>query len=122
MCFEKANFLSSNGFAKCCFLVTNDICPGVTFDFPRDYQVTDYVRYRSYFPALNEGTICFWLNTSDYTADLTGLFSYAVSGSANEILVSFHYTNNLRIWMKNNVIAILNFTSSQLSGTQQVWF
>ena len=92
-------------------------CRGVTFDFPRDNQVTDYVRYRSYFPALNEGTICFWVNTSDYTR-VTGIFSYSVPGSFNEILLGFGNGNDVLFYLRDQLFRF--HVAPYLSGGQQV--
>ena len=93
-------------------------CPGVTFDFPRDNQETDYVRYRSYFPALNEGTICFWVNTSDYTSEFTGILSYSVSGSHNEVLFGFENGVDILFYLRDHVFRF--HVAPYLSSRQQV--
>jgi len=97
--------------------LASDICPGVTFNFPRDNQVTDYVRHRSYFPALNEGTICFWINTTDYT-EVTGILSYSVPGSHNEIELGFQDSRTVTFFLKDRLFAFS--ITPPLFGQQQV--
>jgi len=101
----------------CVFIATAGGCSGVSFDLPRDNQVTDYVRYRSYFPALNEGTVCFWIDTTDYNT-VTGIFSYAVPGSNNEILLGFENPGAFLFYVRGRQFSF-NITP-ELSGAQKV--
>jgi len=115
------SFYQMESITNSVIFLGSDLCPGVTFDFPRDNQVIDYVRYRSYFPALNEGTICFWVNTNDYNVTATGLFSYAVSGSHNELLLEFRGPGETINFLVNNGLRLTShLTDFQLSGVQQV--
>ena len=106
---------------KTIFSVT-DICPGVTFNFPRDNQETDYVRYRSYFPSLTQGTICLWVNTNDH-GELggTAVLSYAVPSIDNEILIAFQSSERLTIWLKGREFRNFDF-DTLLSGVERVSF
>ena len=84
----------------------SDICPGVTFDFPNAIQVTDQAQYRSYFPALIEGTICFWFNmATNHNQRFVVLFSYAVASSDNEILFGIDEAFSLEYYLKGPVRA-----------------
>ena len=83
------------------FFSVSGICPGVTFDFPRAIQVTDQAQYRPYFPALNEGTICFWFNmATNHNQAFIGLFSYAVDSRDNEIMFGINQAFSLYYYLK----------------------
>jgi len=82
----------------------------VTFNFPRDNQTTDYVNYLPSFPTLNEGTICFWVNTTDYDEPYTSIFSYAVTGQDNEILVGLDQPSSITFYLKGSLVATYDFS------------
>ena len=85
------------------------ICPGVTFDFPRAIQVTDQAQYRSYFPGLNEGTICLWFNmATNHNQAFMGLFSYAVDARDNEILLGIDGAFSLSYHLRGSVRSRFN--------------
>ena len=78
-------------------------CPGVTFHLPRYNQVTDYVRYRAYFPSMKEGTACMWLETAEFSSGEPSPLSYAVNGQNNEWLL-FLNTRTVRVIVGGNSV------------------
>ena len=69
----------------------------MTFHLPRYNQVTDYVRYRAYFPSMKEGTACMWLETAEFSSDDPSPLSYSVNGQYNEWLMIFSNPETVRI-------------------------
>ena len=97
-------------------LVHSTGCPGVTFHLPRDNQVTDYVRYRNYFPSMTEATACAWVETFDHSP-LSSVWSYASSSDANEWLLAFVNSEAFRIHRRSQSY---DFVVPQMSGRQKV--
>ena len=76
----------------------------MTFHLPRYNQVTDYVRYRAYFPSMKEATACMWLETAEFRRGEPPTLSYAVNDQANEWLIIFRNTQNVRILLGGIII------------------
>ena len=90
-------------------------CPGVTFHLPRDNQITDYVRYRGYYPTLKEGTVCAWVETSDYDVpDLSSFASYSSSLHNNELTLVFRKPTIFGVMARTG--SPTNFQMTRLTG------
>ena len=76
----------------------------MTFHLPRYNQVTDYVRYRAYFPSMKEGTACMWLETAEFNSGEPSPLSYAVNGQSNEWLMLFLNTRTVTIIVGGNSV------------------
>ncbi|CAK8690771.1 neuronal pentraxin-2-like isoform X2 [Clavelina lepadiformis] len=74
-------------------------CPTITYHFPRDDQIADYVWYRSYVPRMIEATACAWLETSDFHDDIASWVSYAIPGQNNEFLLSIRTKTTADIYI-----------------------
>ena len=90
-------------------------CPGVTFHLPRNNQITDYVRYRGYYPTLKEGTVCAWVETSDYDdLDISSIASYSSFSGDNELTLVFAKPTIFRVLTRTR--SDINFRMTRLSG------
>ncbi|XP_076823736.1 uncharacterized protein LOC143469798 [Clavelina lepadiformis] len=74
-------------------------CPVFGYNFPRDRQITDYVRYESYIPRLFAATFCMWVRAK--SLDKSVLLSYAVNvGSDNELTFRIRNSSLLEAFVK----------------------
>ena len=78
----------------------------VTFNFPYDNQIRDYVKYNASFPPMESGTVCMWLETDDFTNDeyAAAPMSYNArpgDGNDNEWLVQFRRYDEIWIAVRN---------------------
>ncbi|XP_076805675.1 C-reactive protein-like [Clavelina lepadiformis] len=97
-------------------------CPTITYHFPRDNQITDYVWYRSYVPRMTEATACAWLETSEYNHHATWI-SYTTSNRDNEFFIAFINPTTVRLAIAGKGH---DFTVPQLTSETKmhfcVWF
>ncbi|XP_076810503.1 neuronal pentraxin-1-like [Clavelina lepadiformis] len=89
-------------------------CPLIAFKFPRYQQITDYVRYRSYFPELPQATICAWIESTEPAASVVpAIMSYAVPGHTNELLIEIGRDRNFRILTNDRLLRKFALSSSK---------
>ena len=79
-------------------------CPSITFHLPRNNQITDYVRYRMYFPRMPSATACAWIETTTYSNDYAAIASYATSTAAygNEFLMIFEGASKMTVYISGH--------------------
>ncbi|XP_078492184.1 pentraxin-related protein PTX3-like [Ciona intestinalis] len=80
-------------------------------------QITDYVRYRAYFPMLTSATVCMWLQTENYRTAV--LASYANLHHNNELTIRLLSTTRIRF--KLGGVEVGDFPVSQLNRTRKVY-
>ena len=77
----------------------------MTFHFPRDNQGEDYVEYSLDFPQMNDGTLCLWLESEDFTRSVP--ISYSVNEENHEWLIHFD-SRHISIFLGGSVIVQTN--------------
>ncbi|XP_002121231.2 serum amyloid P-component-like [Ciona intestinalis] len=96
-------------------------CPHIMFNFPRLNQITDYVRYRPYFPRLSSATICMWVRTSDFTDNC--LLSYAINSHDNEMVIMLEGATRIDFYLYNSRQKIFTIPSMMNKWTHLCfWF
>ena len=72
----------------------------ISFNFPRDEQTDDWVKYLLPFPQLSELTMCFWI--TPYSFGDNYAISYAIEEDSNAFRLAIHDEDSLEIVFEND--------------------